>query len=259
MRFLPIFLIAAAFGGCHCRGSAYTSSKPAAADDAAVPAVATETGSATLEQAAWASVTVFYAVPDGPDSAYLINYSGIALDETRVLTVIVEDLPKGARAPTIWFGDRNKPGSMWDAKTVPEKEVQLSELGLKILTCERLLPGIATFAVKSNLELGEEVFVIGTYAEGVEAMVSRGNVAKLGGVTGEEDELFLIDASMSRSSAGAGVYDEGRSLIGIVVSPFVNRNLGIIYADVGVVVRIEAVAKALREKGIRFMTDAATP
>lgn len=237
--FLGLLSASAAWG---CRETAHVDSK----DMPPVEAV-------PLERLVTASVTVSYPVPDS-QGATLLNYSGIALDKTRVLTVIVGDLPAEAKAPTIWFEDQAHPGTSWNFETVPEKEILLPEIGMKVLTSEKPLQGTAVLARTSAMPLGADVLVIGTYDGGLDGMVMRGNVAKLGGPPNDED-IFLVDATLSSSSAGAGAYDARHRLVGIVVEPFVAKELGIIYTRVGAAMKIEKIAAALRERGIAFSVE----
>lgn len=249
-----VFLCLSAISGCQCRDSAYVSAKPSAAD----AAVKQEDGAGSnpFGRLVAASVTVSYPIPDGEGGAHLMNYSGIALDATHVLTVVVHDLPAEAKAPTIWFEDQDKSGTSWNFETVPGKEILLTEVGLKVLTSERPLQGTAMLAPKSDAPLGATVWVIGTYMEGLDGMIMRGSVAKLGGPPNDED-TFLIDAALSSSSAGAGVYDDRHALVGVVAAPFIAKELGIISTRVGAVLKIEKVAEALRKRGVAFSLETA--
>jgi hypothetical protein len=209
--------------------------------------------SGTLDSLVLSSVTVSYPVPDGRGGATLHNYSGIALDAVHVLTVIPHDLPAAAAAPTVWFEDPSKNGTSWNFDTLPAQEVVLPDLGLKVIVSEKPLPGSAPLAPKASPKLGDDVWVIGNYAEGVDAALMRGNVAKIGTPPNDEG-TYLVESSLTGSSAGGGVFDRHGALIGIVVAPFTAKELGIFGARLGSVVGAEKIAEALRERKIDFRT-----
>lgn len=209
--------------------------------------------SGTLDSLVLSSVTVSYPVPDGKGGATLHNYSGIALDAVHVLTVIPHDLPAAATAPTVWFEDPSKNGTSWNFGTLPAQEVVLPDLGLKVIVSEKSLPGSAAFALKAAPKLGDDVWVIGTYEEGIDAALMRGNVAKIGTPPNDEG-TYLVESSFTGSSAGSGIFDRHHALIGVVVAPFIAKELGIMDARLGYVVGAEKIAEALRERKIAFRT-----